>query len=227
MYAYLYKSYEEYETERTMSTAAQSTRRHTAILAMAGLALALAVTLAAYAGHGGDTHGWVMAARYTARLAFVLFMIVFLLAPAMRVTGAALLRPAMRERRGLGLAFAAAHFTHLAALIMALVALGEAPALLTVIFGGFGYVLLAAMALTSNDAALRRIGPQTWRRLHTFGLYYLWFIFTYTYLGRVQRSPEMVEYWLLLGLAVLVLAFRLGAPYLARRRMPLSATAAA
>lgn len=209
-----------------MSTAAQPTRRHTAILAVGGLALALAVTTVAYAGHGGDAHGWVMAARYTARLAFLLFMVVFLLAPAMRATGSGLLRPAMRERRGLGLAFAAAHFTHLAALIAALVALGQPPALLTVIFGGFGYVLLAAMALTSNDAALRRLGPPAWRRLHTFGLYYLWFIFDYTYLGRVQRSPEMTEYWVLLATAVMALGFRLAVPVLARRRMPLAAATA-
>lgn len=201
-----------------MSTAAPSARRHTAALALAGLLLALAVVAASFVGHGGGAQGWVLAARYTARLAFILFMAVFLLGPALRVTRAAFLRLAMRERRGLGLAFAAAHFTHLGALTMALLALGEAPAWLTVIFGGFGYVLLAAMALTSNDAAVRTLGPVAWRRLHTFGLYYLWFIFTYTYLGRVHRSPDMAEYWVLLAAALAALAFRLAAPLLAQRR---------
>lgn len=201
-----------------MSTAPVSARRATALLAFGGLAAAIAVVLLAYFGHGGGTFGALMAARYTARLSFSLFLIVFLVAPAVRVIGGSWLRTALRERRGLGLAFAAAHFTHLAALISALLALGEPPALLTVVFGGFGYVLLAAMALTSTDGAVRRLGPRTWRRLHSVGLYYLWFIFTYTYFGRVMRSPETVEYWVLLTTALGALAFRLAAPALARLR---------
>lgn len=201
-----------------MSTAPVAARRATALLAFGGLAAAIAVVMLAYFGHGGGDFGKLMAARYTARLSFVLFLAVFLLSPAARVAGGTWLRAALRERRGLGLSFAAAHFTHLAALVTALLALGEPPALLTVVFGGFGYVLLAVMALTSTDAAVRYLGPRNWRRLHSFGLYYLWFIFTYTYFGRVMRSPETVEYWILLTTALAALAFRMAAPALARLR---------
>lgn len=195
------------------SITAPTVRRRTAPIALGGLALAAALAILAYAGHGGGDEGLRMAARYSARLSFLMFLFVFLLRPLS--TAMPGLRSLRRDRRGFGLAFAAAHFVHLAALIAYLAAIGEPPNPITVIFGGFGYVLLAAMALTSTDAAMRALGPARWRLLHTVGLYYLWFIFAYTYLGRVQRSPEMAEYWLLLAAAVGALAVRLA---LRRRR---------
>ena len=38
------------------------------------------------------------------------------------------------------------------------------------------------MAATSSDAAVRMLGTRRWRNLHRFGLYYLWIVFTVTYL---------------------------------------------
>ncbi len=43
--------------------------------------------------------------------------------------------------------------------------------------------MLYAMALTSTDGWQRRLG-KWWRRLHSVGIYYLWFIFTASYAGR-------------------------------------------
>lgn len=183
-------------------------RRWTAALAIAGVvagAIALVIPLAV---NGTDAWGWQMAARYTARVSFFLLLTVYMIAPLTRVvTDVPLLRVARRERRGLGLAFAGAHFVHLGALVTAIALSDKPPALLTVIFGGFGYVLIAAMALTSNDAAVRALGVN-WRRLHTFGLHYVWFIFAVTYARRIASFPDMLEYKVLLGLAFAALAFR-------------------
>lgn len=179
--------------------------RRTVPLAAAGTALALAVAVLSWAGHGQGIEGLVMAARYTARIAFVLFLVVFLARPLARAFNAPVL---LRERRGLGLAFAGAHFTHLAALTAVLVALGEPPGLLTAVFGGFGYVVLLAMALTSTDAARRAMG-RAWTVLHRFGVFYLWFIFAVTYLRRVMARPDMAEYWVLLAIALAALIWRL------------------
>lgn len=184
---------------------ASASIRHTASLAAAGTALAIAVALASWWGHGEGLQGLVMAARYTARLAFALFLVVFLARPLAGLIAAPWL---LRERRGLGLAFAGAHFTHLAALTATLVALGEPPALLTAVFGGFGYLVLLAMVVTSTDAARRAMG-RGWSALHRFGVYYLWFIFAVTYLRRVMGRPDMAEYWVLLGIALAALAWRL------------------
>ncbi len=183
-------------------------RRWTVPLAIAGVALgaiALAIPLAV---NGSDAWGWQMAARYTARVSFFLFLTVYMSAPWTTVVAdPPLLRAARRERRGLGLAFAGAHFVHLGALITSIALSDKPPALLTVIFGGFGYVLIAAMAVTSNDAAVRALGVN-WRRLHTFGLHYVWFIFAITYARRIASFPDMVEYKVLLGIAFAALAFR-------------------
>lgn len=189
-----------------MALSSSPARHITLPLALAGTALGCGVALLAWWGHGGGTDGIAMAARYTARLSFALFLVVFLARPL-----SASAPWLIRERRGLGLAFAGAHFVHLAALVAAVMAFDGPPALLTVVFGGFGYVLLTAMVLTSNDAAVRTLGPRVWRRLHTFGLYYLWFIFTVTYLRRVMGRPDMVEYWILLMIAAVALAWRIWA----------------
>ena len=58
----------------------------------------------------------------------------------------------------------------------------------TVYGGGVGYLLLAAMAATSNDASQRALGAN-WRRLHTVGIYALWIIFAASYLPVVAASP--------------------------------------
>lgn len=57
---------------------------------------------------------------------------------------------------------------------------GTPPDPITAVVGGGAYLTLYAMAATSTDAAVRRLG-RNWRRLHTFGVYYLWFVFAFTY----------------------------------------------
>ncbi len=154
--------------------------------------------------------------RHTARFSFALFLVVFLARPLATWTGADWVKELVRRRRHLGLAFALAHFIHLAAIVSFFVWIEAVPAAITLVFGGFGYVLLAAMTVTSTDRAMRALG-RNWKRLHTTGIYYLWLIFAQSYAGRVfasgegqsaEASPREV-YALLLGLAVAALAFRL------------------
>jgi DMSO/TMAO reductase YedYZ heme-binding membrane subunit len=76
-------------------------------------------------------------------------------------------------------------------------------------FGGLGYVLLAAMVATSNDAAVARLGVRRWRRLHLFGLYYLWFIFAYTFLGSVLEGQPRAAPAAFVALFALALVARL------------------
>lgn len=183
-------------------------RKFTIPLALSGLTIAVLATAISIATSGTGAEGWQMAARYTARVSFLVFMLVYLTAPLAQLFPA--WTPIKRERRGVGLAFAGAHFVHLAALLTYLQVSGHPPALLTITLGGFAYVLIALMALTSNDAAVRRLGPANWRRLHTFGLHYTWFIFAATYARRVAANPDMPEYVALLALAASALVIRLG-----------------
>lgn len=167
-------------------------------------------------GLGGDTdRDALLAARYTARASFALFLIVYLAGPLVTLKPGEVTRGIARDRRWWGLAFAAAHFIHLAALIRFFVVSGEEPKLLTVVGGGFGYVVLAAMAATSTDRAQRVLGSW-WNRLHTFGLHYLWFVFAFSYFGRLFDPARQEQGIAGFGLAIAALILRIVA---ARRRL--------
>ena len=45
--------------------------------------------------------------------------------------------------------------------------------MVSIIGGGFGYLLMYAMALTSTDKMVRRVGIKNWRMLHSIGINYL------------------------------------------------------
>ena len=124
-----------------------------------------------------------------------------------------------RNRRYLGLSFALAHFIHLGALTSFFIAIGEAPDIVTIIGGG-AYVLIAAMALTSNDWSVKTLGPKVWRRLHLVGIAYVWLIFMNSYIGRLtsETPPEpKVIFAITAGLGFLALGLRIAA-WIARRR---------
>jgi DMSO/TMAO reductase YedYZ heme-binding membrane subunit len=198
-----------------MTFVAQDTRpfRLTAPLALAGIALALAVAAWFVATTPGEAFGWQRAARYTARTSFTLFMVVYLIAPITAFMPE-LAAGVKSVRRGLGLAFAGAHFVHLGALITYFQVSGDTPKTSTLIGGGLAFVLIGLMAITANDAAVRTLGAANWRRLHTFALHYVWFIFMVTYAGRVARHPEMPEYVALLAVAFAALALRVAAKFI-------------
>lgn len=114
----------------------------------------------------------------------------------------------LRRRRSVGLAFAATHTVHLAALLIAIFAFGHGSKLVTIIGGGIGYLFVFAMAITSNDASVRRLGARRWRLLHATGGYVIAGIFAFSYLGRVPAQPWLgIPMLSLLGLAALLRVF--------------------
>ena len=168
---------------------------------------------------GADQVGdWQLAARYTARISFLLFLCVYCMGPAYRLTHAQALRGPLRNRRDWGLCFAMAHGVHLAALVTFLAVSGKPASPVTLVLGGFGYAVLLALVLTSNDAAMKRLGAQ-WKRLHRFGIHYLWLIFTLTYLGRVTGPQPSQSGKVLLAFALAAAALRLAAFLNGRRQI--------
>ncbi len=165
--------------------------------------LALTILLAAAGWSAGWSEETVrIVVRWTAKIAVVAFAAAFS-ASALRVfwrsgTTSFLLR----NRRQLGLSFALAHTVHLIALCV----LGFAfPSpfvdelnLVTLVGGGLAYGFMFAMAATSNDAAVKRLGLPRWRRLHTLGSWYIWIIFTQSYVPRALVDPAAVPFAALL-----------------------------
>ena len=64
----------------------------------------------------------------------------------------------------------------------------ENPGIITLIGGGFGYVLVYAMALTSNDNAVKKTWIKTIEKIHLFGANYIAVIFTFTYAGKLLNG---------------------------------------
>lgn len=183
----------------------RSARRSGRAIAIAGAA-ALAGALAA-AGLGlawGESgpEGLRLAARYTARFAFALFLPVYVASAWRRLAPSAASRFVLAHRRALGLAFASAHTVHLAALTGALRAAGETPDAATLVGGGGAYLLTFAMAATSSDAAVRRLGRH-WRTLHRVGVHWIWFVFAFSYAGRVAGGDAFFVPFLALALGAL------------------------
>jgi|TARA_B110000977_G_scaffold86651_1_gene115436 sulfoxide reductase heme-binding subunit YedZ len=115
----------------------------------------------------------------------------------------------LRNRRYIGVSFAASHFIHLALIGAIALAFPEpflkdqAPS--QWIFGGLGYVFVALMALTSSDRAQQWMGMKKWKKLHLVGGYYIWFVFFITYIKHTKQDPTFYTPFLVFTGAVLVL----------------------
>lgn len=97
----------------------------------------------------------------------------------------------MRQRRYVGLGFAAAHTIHGICFAWLLAVTDVTRPAKVFAFGGGGYLIMWAMAATSNDAAMRALG-RNWKRLHTLGIWWLWTVFTYSYFGRIFRPETQI-----------------------------------
>ena len=193
--------------------AARSASTTLGFCAAAALGAALAVLYGHAAGSASDER-WQLAARYTARFSFSIFLPVFVASAWNRLAPGRVSRLLVRRRRALGLAFATAHTVHLAALVAYNVVAGTRPDAATLAVGGGVYLLMFAMVATSNDASVRRLG-RNWLRLHKLGVYAVWFVFTFSYAGRTFGGKPGFAPWF--AAAVAALALRIAA---ARMRRP-------
>jgi DMSO/TMAO reductase YedYZ heme-binding membrane subunit len=185
-------------------------RPTTGALCAGAAALALgAIALGQLGGSAADER-WQLAARYTARLAFLLFLPVYVASSWNRLWPSDASRFAMRRRRALGLSFATAHTIHLIALTTHSIVASDVPDPATLVGGGGAFVAMFAMAVTSSDAAVRRLG-RNWLRLHRVGVHWLWYVFAFSYAGRVADGRLFFAPLLALalgGLGVRILAWR-------------------
>lgn len=154
--------------------------------------------------------GWRLAIRATARSSLLLFGLAFTAAALVRLWPSDATRWLRRNRRYLGVAFAASHALHLAAIIQFAkadpAAFDAASDPRTRFIGIIAYVFVALMALTSFDAAVNVLGRRAWGLLHTIGAYYIWLVFL---LSHLKRTPGQPLYWTGATLVLAMLALRL------------------
>ena len=140
-----------------------------------------------------EVEGVRMVIRFTARSSLLLFCLAFSAAALARLWPNTWTRWQRRNRRYLGLSFAASHAIHAVAIVafakMDPAGFVEATSAASYIFGGIGYAFIIAMSATSFDRTAALLGPQAWRVLHLVGGYYLWFQFMVSFGKRVQAMP--------------------------------------
>jgi methionine sulfoxide reductase heme-binding subunit len=159
-----------------------------------------------------------LAARWTARVSFPIFILTYCASSLVRLWPNGLWKGVLHRRRQWGLGFALAHSVHLAALAWYSIAIQHMPTAQTLLGGGLAYALMFAMAATSNNASMKLLGVW-WKRLHTVGIHWLWFIFTFSYFGRLfdpERWPQGATLFLV---CIVALGLRIAAWTKTRRRM--------
>lgn len=164
------------------------------VVAMLGLGSALGL-------NGTGLIGWHAAVRATAVFAFPLWLLAYLAGPIARLAPRPTTRALRARRRAIGLAFFVAQYVHLAAIVgLARIEPGILEDPVAVYGGGFGFLMIAVLAATSNDASVKRLGESTWRRLHAFGQLTLAVVYLATYGPLIDEDRS---YWpagaLLLG----------------------------
>jgi len=189
---------------------------------MLGLLLGLAALFLGLASGADQLESWRLAARWTARVGFPVFILTYCASSLGRLWPSPLTRTLWRDRRWWGLGFAASHTVHLYALLWYLKVSGEGRPLPVLLVAGTGYALLFAMALTSSEAAMRALG-KNWRRLHTLGIHWLWFVFFASYGGRIMKPESMTTGVIGFSIAVLALSLRIAAWLKGRNRRAVSA----
>ena len=170
----------------------------------------LALSLWLLAMRDFDVDGVRMVIRFTARTSLLLFCLAFSAAALARLRPNVWTHWQRRNRRVLGLAFAASHGIHLVAIVafagMEPEGFAAATSTASYVFGSIGYGFIAAMAATSFDRTAALLSPRAWRALHLTAGYYLLVQFMVSF---GMRIPAMPVYGLFLIPLLAVLALRL------------------
>lgn len=179
------------------------------LTALIALLLSL-MTVGIVGAHDFSVDGTRMAIRATARTSLLLFLPVFAASALVRLQPNDVTRWLHRNRRYLGVSFAASHTLHAFAIIAFAVAdpvlFGSMTSTGTLVTGGLAYLFIIAMAATSFDGAVRWLGARNWRLLHWCGSWYIAISFIIT---NAKRTPGMPIYWLAVTLTTAVILLRL------------------
>ncbi|MFD2263055.1 hypothetical protein ACFSM5_09165 [Lacibacterium aquatile] len=131
------------------------------------------------------------AARMTARWSFCWFILAWSASSLATLWPGGWRETFLRHRRAVGLSFAGAHFVHAGFFLIAIFGFGVERPLATYLGGGFVYLLIAAMAATSNDASVRWLGWKRWKLLHAIGGWAALAVFSSSYAGRIPDMPVL------------------------------------
>lgn len=157
------------------------------------VAVLTAMTGALAVLYGTQEEGIRTLIRASARTSLALFLAAFVASSARRLWRTGTTAWLLRNRRQLGVSFAASHALHLAAIVALATRWPESfwstTNGVTIFGGGLGFLFILALAATSSDAAVRHLGAARWKLLHRAGVWYLFGIFLLNYGPAFLASP--------------------------------------
>ena len=165
-------------------------RSPTALYVVIAVATSLTIGTLAFVYNGGWTlAGAIIASRLTARFAFPFFLVAWSASSLAAKWPGGWRTALLCRRRAAGLSFAGAFLVHAFFFLLAILGLGEPTDTLRLIGGGVVYMFVIAMAITSNDRAMRALGRTRWKRLHILGNDLIAAGFAVAYLGLAIVKP--------------------------------------
>jgi len=149
------------------------------------------------------------------RCALPLFLLAFSASSLAILWPNRLTRWLLANRRYIGLAFAFAMAWHLSFVAYSILLFGNQLNARATALDLVGLAFLLMLTLTSFRWAARRVSRANWRRLHKTGVYVIWFLATYIYLGNVRGGGDRLHY---AGLGLLLAAWLLRVAAWIKRR---------
>jgi sulfoxide reductase heme-binding subunit YedZ len=147
------------------------------------------------------------------RCALPLFLVAFTASSLATLWPTRMTRWLLSNRRYIGLAFAvgmAWHFGFVAYSIAEFGLFASGLNARVTALDVVGLSFLSLMTLTSFRWAARQLTAANWRRLHKAGVYAIWFVATYIYLGGVRHGGDILH-GVAFGLLVLAWVLRVAA----------------
>jgi len=184
-------------------------RRNLAVYFGTTLLLGLAALL--YVGQSAFEEDSLHAVlRATARLALLIYLLVFVARPLRQLSVSAFSKALLRNRRSLGIGFAGIMSVHLGFLLWV-----HWPDVVAA--GMVVYALIILMLVTSFDGPTRALGPKRWKWLHKTGLYVIGIGFAQAQFGRILRGVDDPVHYVLAGLILVAIGIRVAAWLKSRR----------
>jgi DMSO/TMAO reductase YedYZ heme-binding membrane subunit len=142
--------------------------------------------------------------RVSARLAILLYLLIFVARPLRDLSVNALSRSLIRNRRLIGIAFAAIMSAHLVLLIML-------NGFQAAIFGMIVYAFMYLMLITSFNKPTAALGPKRWKILHKTGLYVIGIALAQAQFTRIFRGVGEPVHYVLAALFLVAIGIRVTA----------------
>ena len=141
--------------------------------------------------------------RVTAQLAFVLYLAILVARPLQQLLRKGWTAVLLRNRRLVGIAFAAVMSAHLALIAYRFGSQADLDFVFN-LFGATAYAVFYLMLITSFDAPKKALGPRAWKFLHRTGLVIAAIIFGLPRSLEDLSDPDYLKFGIPFALAVLI-----------------------